>query len=52
VTRIRWTPEAAAQLEGIVDHILKDSPEAARKVARSILDRIGDLRHFPRLNGV
>jgi toxin ParE1/3/4 len=49
VTRIRWTTEAAGQLEGIVSHILKDNPEAARKVSRAILDRIADLKHFPSL---
>ena len=36
VTRIRWTTEAADQLERIVKHILQDNPEAARKVARAI----------------
>jgi plasmid stabilization system protein ParE len=49
VTRIRWTTEAADQLEGIVKHILQDNPEAARKVAREILGRIENLKHFPRL---
>ena len=49
MTRIRWTTEAAGQLEDIVNHILKDNPEAARKVARAILDRIENLKHFPRL---
>ena len=49
MTRIRWTTEAADQLEGIVKHILTDNPEAARKIARAILGRIADLKHFPRL---
>ncbi len=49
MTRIRWTTEAAGQLEGIVKHILKDNPEAARKVAWAILGRVEDLKHFPRL---
>ncbi len=49
MTRIRWTTEAADQLAGIVKHILKDNPEAARKVARTILGRIADLKDFPRL---
>jgi plasmid stabilization system protein ParE len=49
VTRIRWTAEAVVQLEGIVKRVLKDNPEAARKVARAILGRIEDLKHFPRL---
>ena len=49
MTRIRWTTEAADQLEGVVKHILKDNPEAARKVARAILGRIENLKDFPRL---
>ncbi len=49
MTRIRWTTEAAGQLEGIVKHILQDNPEAARKVARAILDRIEKLKYFPQL---
>ena len=49
MTRIRWTTEAAGQLEGVVQHILKDNPVAARKVARAILDRVEELRHFPSL---
>jgi plasmid stabilization system protein ParE len=49
VTRIRWTTEAADQLAGIVQHILKDNPQTARKVARAILDRIEDLELFPAL---
>ena len=49
MTCIRWTTEAAGQLEGIAKHILKDNPEAARKVARTILGRIADLKDFPRL---
>ena len=49
MTRIRWTPEAADQLESIVDKILKDNPEVARKVARAILGRIENLKDFPRL---
>lgn len=49
MTLIRWTTEAADQLEGIVDQILKDNPEAARKVARTIIGRIENLKDFPRL---
>jgi toxin ParE1/3/4 len=48
VTRIRWTTEAGGQFEGIVQYILKDNPEAARKVAQAILDRIEKLKDFPR----
>jgi plasmid stabilization system protein ParE len=49
VTRIRWTTEAAGQLEDIVKHLQKDNPRAGRKVARAILNRVDDLKHFPRL---
>jgi toxin ParE1/3/4 len=49
VTRIRWTTDAANQLEAIVQHIQKDNPEAARKTAEAILDRIASLEVFPRL---
>ena len=49
MTRIRWTTEAADQLEGIVKRIQEDNPEAARKLARAILNRIEELKHFPRL---
>ena len=47
MTRIRWTQEAADQLEAIVLHIQKDNAEAAHDVARTILDRIADLETFP-----
>jgi addiction module RelE/StbE family toxin len=49
VTRIRWTTDAANQLEGIVKHIQEDNPDAARKTARAILDRIENLEVFPNL---
>lgn len=47
MTRIRWTPEAADQLEAIILHSPKDNAEAAYSVACAILDRIGDLENFP-----
>jgi len=46
VTRIRWTTEAADQLEAIVNQIREDNPEAARAVAQAILDRIAGLKKF------
>ena len=49
MTRIRWTTDAANQLEGIVKHIQEDNPDAARKTARAILDRIENLEVFPNL---
>jgi addiction module RelE/StbE family toxin len=47
--RIRWTPDAANDLEQIARHILRDNPSAARTVIRTITDGIGDLKKFPRL---
>jgi toxin ParE1/3/4 len=46
VTRIRWTTEAADQLEAIVNQIREDNPEAARAVAQAILDRVAGLKRF------
>ena len=44
----RWSPEAADDLEGIVRHIQRDSPEVTRKVAALIIDAVGDLSTFPK----
>jgi toxin ParE1/3/4 len=49
VTRIRWTSQAADQLEAIVNHICKDNPSAARTLAQTILGRIAILQKFPGL---
>lgn len=49
MTRIRWTTEAADQLEAIVNHIREDNPAAALILAQTILDRIAGLKKFPGL---
>ena len=49
MTRIRWTTEAADQLDAIVNHIREDNPEAAFALAQAILDRIAGLEKFPGL---
>lgn len=49
MTRVRWTAQAAGQLEAIVNHIREDNPEAASVVAQTILDRIARLEAFPGL---
>lgn len=36
--RIRWSPEAANDLEAIVRYIQQDNPDAAREVGRTIYD--------------
>ena len=43
---VRWSPEAADDLERIVQYIQGDSPEVARKVAASIIDAVGELNTF------
>jgi plasmid stabilization system protein ParE len=47
--RVRWTTDAADDLERICDYIAQDRPEAARRVALSVVERIGTLEAFPRL---
>lgn len=47
MSRVRWTSPAIVQLTDIVSHIRRDNPEAARKVAQSILKSIERLKTFP-----
>jgi len=43
---VRWTSDAAADLEYIVDHIQEDSPGSARKVVQTIIRGIKLLDSF------
>jgi plasmid stabilization system protein ParE len=45
--RLRWSPEAADDLEGIVKYIAQDNPEAGREVALKIREGLMGLRTFP-----
>ena len=45
--RLRWSPEAADDLEGIVKYIAQDNPEAGREVAVKIREGLMGLRTFP-----
>jgi toxin ParE1/3/4 len=45
--RIRWTPEAFANLESIVLYIAEESSESAQKTADDIYQRIEHLVTFP-----
>ncbi len=45
---VRWSPEAADDLERICERIELDGPDAARRVARTIYNGCAKLRHFPR----
>ncbi|HMD49385.1 MAG TPA: type II toxin-antitoxin system RelE/ParE family toxin [Bryobacteraceae bacterium] len=44
--QIRWTTEAAGQLEAAFKRIQQDNPTAARNVAQAIIDRIEQLASF------
>ena len=45
--RVRWTKDAADDLERICDFIAESRPESARKVAKTIIDGVGILELFP-----
>jgi plasmid stabilization system protein ParE len=45
--RVRWTTDAADDLERICDYIAADRPEAARRIAVDITLAIGGLSAFP-----
>jgi len=47
--RVRWTTDAADDLERICDYIAESRPESARRVAQSVVERIGTLKEFPHL---
>jgi toxin ParE1/3/4 len=49
VRLIRWTTEAADQLEEAVKHIQQDNPAAAQKIAQAVIERIEQLAAFPGL---
>ena len=45
--KIRWSPTAVSDLKSIRDHISKDNPTAARKVAARIKEAVNRLINFP-----
>jgi plasmid stabilization system protein ParE len=49
VTCLRWTTEAAHQLEAFVSRIREDNVEAAFALAETILNRVAQLENFPGL---
>ena len=44
---VRWSPEAADDLERIVIRVRQDNPRGARQLADTIYQRCADLRLFP-----
>lgn len=45
--RVRWTTDAADDLERICDYVAETSPDSARRVARTIVEGIASLHTFP-----
>lgn len=45
--QIRWSPDAASDLQNIVDYIRLDNATAAQRVGRTIYERLGVLASFP-----
>jgi toxin ParE1/3/4 len=45
--RVRWTTDAADDLERICDYVAGTSPDSARSVARTIVDGVASLHTFP-----
>ncbi len=43
---VRWSLEAADDLEGIVRYIRRDNPEVARKVATIVIDAVEVIRIY------
>jgi hypothetical protein len=44
--RVRWTTDAADDLERICDHIAETSSDSARRVARTIVEGVESLHTF------
>lgn len=44
---LRWSPQAAEDLERIANYIRQDSPEAAQRVALALYEGVGRLREHP-----
>jgi addiction module RelE/StbE family toxin len=47
VTLVRWTPQAADDLQAIYDFIARDSPHYAQLTVEDILAAINRLERFP-----
>ena len=45
--RVRWTTNAADDLERICDHIGETNPDSAREIARTVVEGIASLQTFP-----
>ena len=50
--RVRWTTDAADDLERICDYIAQNRPESAQRVAQSVVERIAPRSRRSRCSGV
>jgi toxin ParE1/3/4 len=49
VTQVRWTTQAADDLQAIYDFIARDSPQYAQLIVQGILAAVDSLEQFPLL---
>ena len=49
--RVRWTTDAADDLERVCDYIAETSPDSARRVARTIVEGVASLETFRAADG-
>ncbi len=49
---IRWTPQAADDLESIAEYIANDSPHYARLFVLKIISAVERLEHFPEIGRI
>jgi plasmid stabilization system protein ParE len=45
--RVRWTTDAADDLERICDYIAETSPDSARRIAQTVVEGVASLNTFP-----
>ncbi|MGH9204585.1 MAG: type II toxin-antitoxin system RelE/ParE family toxin [Vicinamibacterales bacterium] len=45
--RVRWTTDAADDLQRICDYIAEASPDSARRVAQVVVEGVASLHAFP-----
>ena len=51
MVEVIWTEPAIADFEAIADYIALDKPGAARRLVRSVFDRVEQLALFPQSGG-
>ena len=45
--RVRWTTDAAKDLERICDYVAETGPNSARRVAQTVVEAVASLDMFP-----